>query len=139
MRRCLELAGQARANGETAVGAVVVRNGTVVGEGRERTRRTFDPTAHAEVEANRDACQRLSSLRLDGCELYTTVEPCVLCAYAIRQTGIFRVVYGVEAGPVGGGAGPHPVLVTDAVASWGPAPEVVSGFMAEECRALLEG
>lgn len=138
MRRCLELAGQARANGETAVGAVVVQDGVIVGEGRERTRRALDPTAHAEVEAIRDACRRLDSLELDGCELYTTVEPCILCSYAIRQTGIARVVYGVTAGPVGGGsAAPHPVLGTETVDVWGPPPEVVPGFMGAECRALL--
>jgi tRNA(adenine34) deaminase len=138
MRRCLELAGQARANGETAVGAVVVHDGVIVGEGRERNRRALDPTAHAEVEAIRDACRRLDSLSLDGCELYTTVEPCILCSYAVRQTGIARVVYGVTAGPVGGGsAAPHPVLVTEAVDTWAAPPEVVSGFMAAECRALL--
>src|SRR5690349_2709502 len=101
MRRCLQLAEIAALAGDTAVGALIVRGDEVVAEGIERTRATLDPSAHAEVEAIRQACQRLATLDLRGCSLYSTVEPCVLCGYAIRRTGIARVVYGVAAGQVG--------------------------------------
>jgi tRNA(Arg) A34 adenosine deaminase TadA len=83
MRRCLELAETAAMAGDTAVGALIVRDGEVVAEGVERTRTILDPSAHAEVEAIRAACQRLDTLDLRGCVLYSTVEPCVLCGYAI--------------------------------------------------------
>ena len=79
MRRCLELAERAAQAGDTAVGALIVRGDEIVGEGIERIRATLDPTAHAEVEAIRQACQRLDTLDLRGCSLYSTVEPCVLC------------------------------------------------------------
>ena len=85
MRRCLALASWAAENGETAVGAVVVRRESIIGEGAEGSWRPLDPTAHAEVLALRAACQREGTLVLTGCKLYTTVEPCILCSYAIRQ------------------------------------------------------
>ena len=102
MRRCLALASSAADAGETAVGALIVRGDSVIAEGTESTRRLLDPSAHAEVVALRAACQREGTLVLAGCELYTTVEPCVLCAYAIRRTGITRIVYGIAAGEAGG-------------------------------------
>src|SRR5512132_3122512 len=95
MRRCLELAQIAALAGATAAGALIVCGDEVVGEGVERTRATRDPSAHAEVEAIRRACQHLDTLDLRGCSLYSTVEPCVLCGYAIRRTGIRQVFYGV--------------------------------------------
>src|SRR5215831_9362256 len=98
MRRCLELAEIAALAGDTAVGAVIVRGDEVVAEGIERIRATLDPSAHAEVDAIRQACRHLDTLDLRGCTLYSTVEPCVLCGYAIRRTGIAHVVYGVPAG-----------------------------------------
>ncbi len=93
MRRCLELAETAALAGDTAVGALIVCGDEIVGEGVERTRATHDPSAHAEVEAIRQACQHLETLDLQGCSLYSTVEPCVLCGYAIRRTGIARVPF----------------------------------------------
>jgi tRNA(adenine34) deaminase len=106
MRRCLEFARQALADGEVGVGALVVRDGRVIGTGYERTRTRLDPAAHAEVEACRAACAALGTLDLSGATLYTTVEPCVLCAYVIRHTRIIRVVFGVHAGALGGMTGP---------------------------------
>src|SRR5262245_8405112 len=98
MRRCLELAEIAARAGDTAVGALIVCGDEVVAEGVERTRATLDPSAHAEVEAIRQACQHLDTLDLRGCSLYSTVEPCVLCGYAIRRPGIAKSVYGPPAG-----------------------------------------
>lgn len=137
MRRCLDLARRALAAGEVPVGALVMREGRVIGEGYECTRERLDPAAHAEIEALRAACRMLGTLDLSGATLYATVEPCVLCAYAVRQTRIHRVVFGVNAGTLGGMSGPYPLL-TDVTAVAGAAPPAVTpGVLAEDCRQLL--
>lgn len=137
MLRCLELAGEALEAGETPVGAIVVLNGHMIAGGRERTRASLDPSAHAEVEAIRAACAAVGSLDLPGAVLYTTVEPCVLCSYAIRRTKMSRVVYGAAAGAIGGHLGAWPVL-TDTAAFTGLAvPEIQAGLLADECNNLL--
>lgn len=137
MRRCLELARYALAAGDVPVGALVVRDGRVIGEGYERTRARLDPAAHAEVEALRAACQTLGTLDLSDATLYTTVEPCVLCAYAVRHTRIGRVVFGIEAGALGGASGPYPLLTTAASIAGAAPPVVQGGVLAEPCMRLL--
>ena len=137
MRRCLELAEMAALAGDTAVGALIVRGDEVVGEGVERTRTTLDPSAHAEVEAIRHACQRLDTLDLSGCSLYSTVEPCVLCGYAIRRTGIAHVVYGVPAGQAGACTSAYAILADRDLEGWPQVPEVTGGVLADECLATL--
>jgi tRNA(adenine34) deaminase len=137
MRRCLELAEIAAMAGDTAVGALIVRGGEVVGEGVERTRTILDPSAHAEVEAIRAACQRLDTLDLRGCVLYSTVEPCVLCGYAIRRTGIAHVVYGVPAGQAGACTSSYAILTDPDLEGWPPVPEITGGVLADECLAAL--
>lgn len=96
MREALELAAQAAAAGEVPVGAVVVKEGEVVGRGYNRPITTADPTAHAEVVAMRDAAARLKNYRLVGCELYVTLEPCVMCVGAMVHARIQRIVYGAR-------------------------------------------
>ena len=137
MRRCLELAERAAQAGDTAVGALIVRGDEIVGEGIERIRATLDPTAHAEVEAIRQACQRLDTLDLRGCSLYSTVEPCVLCGYAIRRTGIAGVVYGVAAGQAGACTSSYAILNDRDLAGWLQVPVVTGGVLADECLAAL--
>ena len=137
MRRCLELARRALDAGDVPVGAIVVREDRVIGEGYERTRQGLDPAAHAEVEALRAACGALGTLDLSGATLYTTVEPCVLCSYAARSTRVHRVVFGVKAGALGGVTGPYPLL-TDATAFASGVPSAVTGgVLAAECERLL--
>lgn len=138
MRRCLDLAEVAARAGDTPVGAMVVCGDEVVGEGVERTRTTRDPSAHAEIEAIRQACQRLDTLDLHRCSLYSTVEPCVLCGYAIRRTGIAHVVYGVPAGQAGANTSSYAILVDGNLEGWPPVPEVTSGVLADECLATLK-
>ena len=94
MQLALDLARQGAACNEVPVGAVVVCDGRVVGQGFNQPIGQHDPTAHAEVLALRDAAQRLGNYRLPGCTLYVTVEPCAMCAGAIQHARIARVVYG---------------------------------------------
>jgi len=138
MRRCLTLAENALANGETPVGALLVRGGRVIAEATESTRREYDPTAHAEVQAIRAACRHDQSLDLTGCTLYTTVEPCVLCGYVIRRAGVGRVVYGVETGQAGAVTSRYAILADTALAGWPPPPDIVAGVLPRECRDLLD-
>ena len=96
MREALSLARQAWAEGEVPVGAVVVKDGEIVGRGFNRPISGHDPSAHAEIQALRDAAQRLGNYRLPGCSLYVTLEPCTMCAGAIMHARIARVVYGAR-------------------------------------------
>ena len=102
MRRALDLATRAAEEGEVPVGAVVTLNGEILAEARNAMRGQLDPTAHAEMMAIRDAAARLGSPRLDGCELWATLEPCPMCAAAISFARLRRLYYGAS-DPKGGG------------------------------------
>lgn len=94
MKRAIALSAQAlQTPGTEPFGAVVVRDGQVVGEGFNHSVAHFDPTSHGEVEAIRDACRRLRTVDLSGCELYTSCEPCALCVAAMRIAGIEKLYY----------------------------------------------
>lgn len=104
MRRALELAGEAAAEGDVPVGAVVVHDGQIVGEGRNTRERDADPTGHAEIVALREAAAALGRWRLDGCTLVVTLEPCTMCAGALVSSRVDRLVFGAwddKAGAVG--------------------------------------
>ena len=104
MRRALKLAGQAGDAGEVPVGAVLVQDGRVVGEGRNRMIESADPTAHAEIEALRAACGSAGNYRLPGAELFVTLEPCAMCAGALVLARVARVVFSAN-DPRSGAAG----------------------------------
>jgi tRNA(adenine34) deaminase len=124
MRRAVELAERARAAGNTAVGALIVLDGVVIAEAEEQTPAGPRPFAHAELLAVEAVYPRLrGSLR--RATLYSTAEPCVLCAFAIREAQMGRVVIGREAGEIGGVRSRFPVLSADWVPRWGSAPEIV--------------
>ncbi|GJE27840.1 nucleoside deaminase [Methylobacterium organophilum] len=94
MKRAIALSERALTEpGTEPFGAVIVRDGEIVGEGLNRARARFDPTSHGEVEAIRDACSRLQCLDLRGCELYTSCEPCALCVATMSVVGISRLYY----------------------------------------------
>ena len=93
MRAALELAREAAAAGDVPVGAVVVKDGEIVGRGYNHPISGHDPTAHAEIAALRDAAERLGNYRLGGCDLYVTLEPCIMCAGAIMHARIARVFF----------------------------------------------
>lgn len=94
MQLALELAAQAAGAGEVPVGAIVVHQGTVVGRGYNQPIARADPSAHAEIMALRDAGRALGNYRLPDCDLYVTLEPCVMCSGAIMHARIRRVVFG---------------------------------------------
>ena len=111
MRRALHLARQAQAAGEVPIGAVVTRDGVIIGEGENRNRRDRDPTAHAEIVALRAAATWLDDFRLTGCDLWVTLEPCPMCAGAIAHARIARLYY-AAADPKGGAIEQGPRLFT---------------------------
>ena len=97
MRRAIELSAQAlETTGARPYGAVVVKDGTIVGEGLNQSAKNFDPTSHGEVEAVRDACRRLKTTDLTGAELYTSCEPCSVCVATMIMAGIGRMYYGAS-------------------------------------------
>ncbi|MCA2998475.1 MAG: tRNA adenosine(34) deaminase TadA [Burkholderiales bacterium] len=104
MRHALSLAGEAAALGEVPVGAVLVKDGEVVGEGFNHPISSSDPTAHAEIVALRDAAKRLDNYRLTNCTLYVTLEPCAMCVGAILHSRVARIVWGA-AEPKSGACG----------------------------------
>ncbi|WP_459950864.1 tRNA adenosine(34) deaminase TadA [Denitratisoma sp. agr-D3] len=134
MRMALDLAKEAAALGEVPVGAVVVRDGEVVGRGFNQPIGRHDPTAHAEVMALRDAAQRLGNYRLPHCELYVTLEPCVMCTGAIMHARIARVIYGAK-DPKTGVAGSVINLYQETRLNHHA--HVTGGLLAEECGQLL--
>lgn len=94
MRRAIDLSIENVANGGGPFGAVIVKDGKLIAEGTNRVTANCDPTAHAEVSAIREACQKVGSFKLDGCEIYTSCEPCPMCLSAIYWAGISRIYYG---------------------------------------------
>jgi tRNA(adenine34) deaminase len=136
--RCMALAlaeaALARAADEVPIGAVVVRDSEVVGRGHNRTRLDRDPTAHAEMIAVRAAARATGYQRLDGCTMYTTVEPCFMCAGALVHARVARVVWGVRDPKFGGAASLGSVLDDPRLnhrVAW------TEGVAAEACRTLL--
>ena len=149
MRVALELAEKAESLGEVPVGAVVVRNDGIVGRGFNAPISRHDPSAHAEMMALRDAAQRLGNYRLVGCELFVTLEPCLMCAGAIMHARIARLVYGAS-DPKTGACGSVMDAFGELPLSPAPLPqgargvvclnhhtEVTGGVLAEECGAML--
>jgi tRNA(adenine34) deaminase len=140
MQQALAEAKKAAAAGEVPVGAVLVApNGAVIATAANRTRRDGDPTAHAELLAIRAAAARLGKERLDGCAWWVTLEPCAMCAGAISLARVPRLVDGAT-DPKGGAAGGVIDLYGDpSSAVLNHHPQVESGLLSEESKALLEG
>lgn len=136
MRRAIALAGRAQTEGEVPVGALVVRDGAVLGEGWNRPIATHDPTAHAEILALRAAAERVGDYRLGGATLYVTLEPCPMCAAAMAHARIDRVVFGAW-DPRQGAAGSVFNLVTSDAMNHRV--DAFGGVLSEECGALLRG
>jgi len=134
MRRALDLARIAADWGEVPVGAVIVKDGTIVAEGHNAPRESHDPTAHAEIVAIRAAAAALGNDRLDGCDLYVTLEPCAMCAGAIAHARIARLYYGAD-DPKGGAIAHGPHLFAQSTVHHRP--EIYDGIGADAAGALL--
>ena len=136
MQEAIAIARQATATGDVPVGALVInKDGVVIGTGSNEREANNDPTAHAEIVAIRNAASRLQNSRLDGCTLIVTLEPCAMCAGAIAQSRISRVIFGAwdeKAGAVGSVwdvlRDPRSIFKV----------EVTAGVLEKECAALLK-
>jgi len=135
MREALTLARAAADAGEVPVGAVVVKDGEIVGRGWNRPIGTSDPTAHAEVVALREAAARLGNYRLPGCELFVTLEPCPMCVGAMLHARLARVVFGAT-DPKTGACGSVVSLAAEAKLNHQTA--FRGGVLAGDCGALLK-
>ncbi len=134
MQQALALAAEAAAEGEVPVGAVIVKDGTVVGRGRNRRELGRNALAHAEIEAIDEACRALGGWRLSGCELYVTLEPCPMCAGAIINARIDTVYYGADDPK----AGSCTTLVSLFDLPYNHKPVCVGGVLQEEASAQLK-
>ena len=135
MRQALELARQAMAEGEVPVGCVIVRDGAVVGRGRNRRETAQTALGHAELEAIAQACRTLGGWRLAGCALYVTLEPCPMCAGAIVQARIPRVVIGCMNPKAGCAGSVLDMLHED---GFNHQAEVETGVLGEECSRMMK-
>jgi tRNA(adenine34) deaminase len=134
MREALSMARSAECLGEVPVGAVIVRDGEIIGRGFNSPIGDTDPTAHAEIAALRDAARHCDNYRLPGCELFVTLEPCAMCAGAILHARIARVVYGARDPKSGAHGG---VVDLFAVERINHHTEIVGGILADECARIL--
>ena len=135
MRRALDLAAQAIALGEVPVGALIVRDGEVIASAFNLRETLQDATEHAETAAIRAACRRLGTWRLTGCELYVTLEPCLMCAGAIWQARLDRVVFGATDPKAGAMGSLYRVHEDQRLNHRLP---VEGGVLADECGAMLK-
>lgn len=143
MRRCIELAQQAIVSGDAPVGSLLVDGDELVSEGVEAVRARQDATAHAEMEALRAAFVQRGSRDLSTCTLYTSVEPCIMCAFAIRLARIRVVVSGARGGDDGQAVSGqitsgYTVLTDQRVAPDHPPPVVIRDVLVEECQRVRE-
>src|SRR4051795_12733157 len=141
MRRAIALAVRSGKEGEYPYGVVICRRGNLIAESINRVAHERDVTRHAEVVAISEAQKKLESVSLDDCTIYVSAEPCAYCCYAIRESRIGRVVYGLTS-PHMGGVSKWPVLtdrdISDAMPEvFAAPPEILAGFMAREAEDAL--
>lgn len=136
MYKALKLADDAAKNGDVPVGAVLVKDGKIIAEGYNRREIDGDPTAHAEIEVIKEGAKILGGWHLDDCELYVTLEPCPMCAGAIINSRIKKVVFGAYE-PKSGSCSPESVVNLFGL-PYNHAPEVYGGICEAECSAQLK-
>lgn len=135
MTEALRLAEEAAAEAEVPVGAVIVKDGTIIGRGRNRTRQEKNPLAHAEMLAIQEALEAVGGWRLTGCDIYVTLEPCPMCAGALVHSRVRRVVIGAS-DPKTGACGSVMDLLHDRHLNHHP--ETETGILEEECSGILK-
>jgi tRNA(adenine34) deaminase len=134
MQLALQVAHEAAENGEVPVGAIVVKDGVIIGRGGNSPIDSHDPTAHAEIAALRNAAKNIGNYRLVGCSLYVTLEPCAMCTGAIQHARIERLIFGAS-DPKTGACGSVVNLMAEAKLNHHT--EVLSGVLSEQCATLL--
>lgn len=135
MALALELAKEAANNGDVPVGCVIVSpDGEIIGRGRNRREQNCDATAHAEVEAIREANKALGTWRLHGCSMYVTLEPCPMCAGAIINSRIAKLFYGSREE----NSGSCGSVINLFMERYGHSPQIVGGIMDDECKVVLK-
>ena len=134
MKRAIELASQAADNGEVPVGAVIVKEGKIIAEGRNMREQKQNALSHAEIEAINNACKVLGSWRLDQCDMYVTLEPCPMCAGAIINSRIKTLVFGAY----DKNAGSIDSVVNLCDYPYNHKPEIYGGICEDECLAVLK-
>jgi tRNA(adenine34) deaminase len=135
MRAALGLAAEAEAAGEVPVGAVIVKDGQIIGRGRNSTIRQNDPTAHAEIVALRQAASAIHNYRLEHATLYTTIEPCVMCAGALVAARVRRLVFGARDLRFGGVRSKFNLADSELL---NHRLEIVEGVLGAECAAVMQ-
>lgn len=133
MQEALSLAKISLKENEVPVGAVIVKDRKIVGRGRNRREQLKNALSHAEIEAINDACKNLSSWRLDGCDIYVTLEPCPMCAGAIINARINKVIYGAKDKKMGAVSS----VISTFDLDFNHRPKVVAGVMEKECSEIL--
>ena len=133
MNQALTLAREAAAHGEVPVGCVIVRDGNIIGRGRNRREEKQAVSSHAEMEAMAQANETLGSWRLEDCDLYVTLEPCPMCAGAILNARVRRVFYGARDRAMGACGGVLNLFMED----FPHHPQLVGGILAEDCQTVL--
>jgi tRNA(adenine34) deaminase len=135
MRLALAAAREAQANGEVPIGTCIVSENKLVAVSGNRTRTDCDPTAHAEIIALREAARKLGNYRLTGVEVYSTIEPCAMCAGALIQARIRRLIYGAPDARAGAVTSRYHICDTDFL---NHRIEISAGVLEPECRALMQ-
>jgi len=135
MRLALDAAREAQTRGEVPVGTCIVSDGKLLSVSGNRTRTDCDPTAHAEIVALRDASRIAGNYRLTGVDIYTTIEPCAMCAGALIQARVRRLIYGARDERAGAVESRFRICDTDFL---NHRIEIVSGVLEDECRALMQ-
>lgn len=134
MNRAIELSRDAKQQGEIPVGAVVVKDNKIISEGKNSRENEKSPLGHAEINAIKKACESLGDWRLDGCDLYVTLEPCPMCAGAIINSRISRVFFGAYDNKWGSFGS----LIDLSAVKYQTKPEIHGGIMEAECKEILE-
>lgn len=138
MHRCIELGKAAKGHGETPVGAILVKDNKILAEGIEAVKNHNDITYHAEIEAIRRIIHNYGVTDLSDYTLYTTHEPCIMCAYVIRHHKIGRIVWGISIDETGGHSSAYDILQDKTIKKWGSIPKLIPRVCESECRELHE-
>jgi tRNA(adenine34) deaminase len=137
MKICIDLALEAKAKGESQVGSVLVKDGTIIGRGVEKGKSKKDITFHAEIEAIREGNEYLGDQDLSTCALYSTHEPCIMCSYVIRHAKIHTVVFGIPTVETGGIHSFYPLLTDTKIKKWGKPPRIIKGILERDIKLKL--